>query len=128
MSAEVWHEAAEPLRIAQNAIEPRVNGLLANHSLKSDAKEWVLITILAPNDLPDYPEVHRYDGRRKTFDFRLRIPYREFLKADQEGQKGLILESLLRSVTLMMELGLYHSDAGDVQDVLLKLRRTMFLN
>jgi len=128
MSAEAWHEAAEPLRVAYNAVEVKVNQALGQISLTSDVREWNLIIILLREDHSDYSEVQKYDRKRKVFEFRLKISYREFMNSGALAQQGLILDSLLRSTRLMEPLGLRHDDQERLQALLLRLKSATLAN
>lgn len=106
MSSETGLDVGDDLtKVDTNLIEPLINKLLTNISIKEDYKQWALITIIMPVEwVSDYPEIVRRSIKKKVLEFRLQIDYVTFKSADQQGQIKLVLDTLDRSVDLMTQL------------------------
>lgn len=100
MSAEEMEECGKENLIIRNEIEPHINELIKDCTL-GDYVEWTVITIILNENGPDYKEIVRRSLKNKELEFRLKIDYYEFMKADFNGKKKLVLEVLLRSLDLM---------------------------
>lgn len=99
MSSEQMHECHENMDI-QREIKPRINELIKDCAL-GDYREWAVITMILNEDGPDYKEVVRRSLKNKELEFRLKIDYYDFMKADYNHKKKLVLKLLLRSLDLM---------------------------
>lgn len=99
MSSEQMTECSDN-QIIQREIKPRINELIKDCTL-GDYVEWAVITIILNENGPDYKEIVRRSLKNKELEFRLKIDYYEFMKADFNGKKKLVLEVLLRSLDLM---------------------------
>lgn len=99
MSSEQMHECEENIDII-NEIEPRINELIKDCTL-GDYVEWAVITIIINEKGPDYKEIVRRSLKNKELEFRLKIDYYDFIKADYKLKKKYVLEVLLKSIDLM---------------------------
>lgn len=99
MSSEQMQECSDNQKI-QRELEPRINELIKDCNL-SDYVEWCVITIILNEKGPDYKEIVRRSLKNKVLEFRLKIDYHDFIKADYELKKKYVLEVLLKSIDLM---------------------------
>ena len=102
MSAEEMEECGKENSIIRNEIEPRINELI-KHCKLGNYVEWAVITIILNENGPDYKEIVRRSLKNKELEFRLKINYYDFMKADYKLKKRYVLEVLLRSLDLMGE-------------------------
>ncbi len=99
MSAEQMSECYENMDIIRE-IEPRINELIKDCTL-GDYVEWAVIDIILNERGPNYKEIVRRSLKRMELEFRLKIDYDDFMKADYNLKKRYVLEVLLRSLDLM---------------------------
>ena len=99
MSSEQMHECEENIDII-NEIVPRINEVIKACTL-GNYVEWAVITIILNENGPDYKEIVRRSLKNKELEFRLKINYYDFMKADYKLKKRNVLEVLLRSLDLM---------------------------
>lgn len=99
MSSEQMHDCEDNIDII-NEIEPCINELIKDCTL-ADYVEWSVITIILNEHGPDYKEIVRRSLKNKDLEFRLKINYYDFIKADYNSKKKYVLEVLLRSLDLM---------------------------
>lgn len=99
MSSEQMHECSDNQKI-QREIEPRINELIKNCKL-GNYMQWVVITIILNENGPDYKEIIRRSIKNKVLEFRLKIDYYDFMKADYKLKKKYVLEVLLKSIDCM---------------------------
>jgi len=99
VSAEVESDVAEDFRLANNAIEDGLADFLKSKDYDLELDSLDCIAILR-NDL-EFEEVHRYSPKKRDMDFRLVIDYHEFKKSNFDQQKCLILDMLVRAVSIL---------------------------
>lgn len=81
-------------------IEPRINELIKDCTL-ADYVEWAVIDIILNENGPNYKEIVRRSLKNKELEFRLKIDYYDFMKADYNLKKRYVLEVLFKSLDLM---------------------------
>jgi hypothetical protein len=103
ISGEVHVDVAEGHAAARKAVARAFNTALGTVSYGVGIEQWAFIPIILPEGWNGgmYPEIHRYHRRRKSFEFRLAIPFSSFKAADSRGQASLLCGALLRSLELM---------------------------
>ncbi|MBD5437185.1 MAG: hypothetical protein HDR37_01165 [Treponema sp.] len=99
MSAEQMSECYENMNIIRE-IEPRINELIKDCTL-ADYVEWAVIDIILNENGPNYKEIVRRSLKNKELEFRLKIDYYDFMKADYNLKKRYVLEVLFKSLDLM---------------------------
>ena len=99
VSAEMESDVAEGFRLANNSIEDSLAAFLSSkeYDLKLDSLDCIAIL---RNDC-DFKELHRYSPKKRDMDFRLVIDYLEFKKSTFDQQKCLILDMLIRAVSIL---------------------------
>ncbi len=100
------------------AVEGALTRLLEGVSFGPKIEQWTFIAIIRTEDHPDYDEVAKKTSNGKVLEFRLKIPYGEFVSASRNGQIRQILGALSRSVGLMDKLGVAADIQRSLQDVL----------
>ena len=118
MSGEIQADVGDAHRLARKAVEHAVNERLKNCSLSVDFDEWAFISIIRQQDHPDYPEFKKRHAKRKVLEFRLKIPYQDFLNTDEIGRVELLINALRRSVNLMTEFGISSEERAKLLAVL----------
>lgn len=111
MSAEIDADVYESYRLVRRQVEDAVNALLAASDYGGGVQEWAFIPMITTSQAPDYREVAQFSKKDRSVEFRLRIPHGEFSRASREEQRALVLESLIRSVLMMPQLGIEGLDA-----------------
>lgn len=99
VSAEMESDVAEDFRLANNAIEDSLAAFLASKEYDLELDSLDCIAIIR-ND-SEFKELHRYSPKKRDMDFRLVIDYFEFKKSTFDQQKSLILDMLIRAVSLL---------------------------
>ena len=126
MSAEQMHECSDNM-VIQREIEPRINELIKDCKL-GDYREWAVITIILNENGPDYKEIVRRSIKNKELEFRLKIDYDTFMKADYNGKKKLVLEVLLRSLDLMekWKKDIKREEREEIKNIILSEYKELF--
>jgi hypothetical protein len=101
MSGEIQLDIADEYRTARQDVEAAVNAVLGSFNYGDGLHEWVLIGIIPEEDIPGFGEINKYRKKERSFESRLKISHAEFKAADSVGQRKLIVEALLRSITEM---------------------------
>jgi hypothetical protein len=117
-SGEIEGDAFDPYREAMKEIEGTLSPLLEGISFGPRIEQWAFIAIIRSEDHPDYDEVVKKSSRGKVLEFRIKIPYGDFVSASRNGQRLLALQALSRSVRLMGNLGVSAQTQALLQDVL----------
>lgn len=127
MSAEQMHECSDNM-VIQREIEPRINELIKDCRL-GDYKEWAVITIILNEHGPDYKEIVRRRIKERELEFRLKIDYDAFMKADYNGKKKLVLEVLLRSLDLMekWKKDIKREEREEIKNIILSEYKELFM-
>lgn len=127
MSAEQMEECRDANRSVRNEIEPRINELIKDCKL-GDYREWAVITIILNENGPDYKEIVRRSIKNKELEFRLKIDYDAFMKADYNGKKKLVLEVLLRSLDLMekWKKDIKREERDEIKNIILSEYKELF--
>ena len=105
MSSEAHISVAEELRLISNAIEKHINNYLKETGYENEKlKEWDIIITLRNDNIFD--EIINYRPKKKDTEFHLKIDYNAFKNGTQEERANLILELLIRSLTILEEKGI----------------------
>ena len=102
MSAEKEVRVGTAEHVVRNKIKPVLDEALAELSLEFDLERWSYISIIMPKDfVSDYPEVARLHKKTKVLEFRLHIPFDDFLNANEHDQISMMLNAIERSIDMM---------------------------
>ena len=102
MSAEKEARVGTAEHVVRNKIKPVLDEALAELSLEFDLERWSYISIIMPKDfVSDYPEVARLHKKTKVLEFRLHIPFDDFLNANEHDQISMMLNAIERSIDMM---------------------------
>ncbi len=114
ISGEVHADIAEGHAAARNVVTHTFNSALGAVDYGAGISQWAFISIVLPEAWNGgmYPELHRYHRHRKSFEFRLSIPFATFKAADARGQVRLLCSALLRSLELMNTMGIPNVDVS----------------
>ena len=100
MSAELMHDCSHDYWKIQCEIEPRINKLIKECTLGKYVK-WYFIVMILNEKGPPYKERVRRSLKDMDLEFRLKVAHHDFIEADYNGKKKLMLQSILRSLDLM---------------------------
>ena len=90
-SGEIGKEVADSYRMSMKRIKAAMNLALQSFSFGEEAEEWFFMAIILKNSTKEYyPEIVRRVSKKKVLEFRLQIPFEDFLKADAKEQINLI--------------------------------------
>lgn len=104
-SAELWHEVDADFAIVSREVEKTINGMFSSKDYGTPLL-WNHISIILPSGFrDDYVEIAKYNKRRNSTDFRLRIDYEGFRAAPILDKYKLFCASLRRSILLLPEVG-----------------------
>lgn len=104
MSAEVFEEIAEALRVLFMQIETQMNQYLEDINYKNDQlTDWDIIITLRDDNVFD--EIIKYSKKKKDTDFHLKIPYGAFKNGTDKERANLIYDLLTRSLDILEEKG-----------------------
>jgi len=113
MSGEIHKDFADKYLTARNEVERIINTEWTNQNFGPGLDKWALIAIILPAGWgDDLPEVSKYHRKRRVVEFRLVIDFESFKGADDDAQKGLLCEMLLRSIDRMGEMRIPELDLG----------------
>ena len=102
MSAEKETRVGTAEHVVRNKIKPVLDEALAKLSLEFDLERWSYISIIMPKEfVSDYPEVARLHKKTKVLEFRLHIPFDDFLNANEHDQISMMLNAIERSIDMM---------------------------
>lgn len=104
MSGEIEVEFADTERRISNKVEEKIKNLIKDQDYGSAVTLLNIIpTIFSPKTLKalTYKERTRYSPKTGETDFRLRIDYSKFLKADDKGKEKLLLKNIIDSVRIL---------------------------
>lgn len=101
MSGEVDADVYDAFRAARQDVESAVAAVLARESFGPPALEWAVIPIIRSEDHPDYRELVQFHARRTTVEFRLRVSHVQFRSGTSGQQRGLLVQALLRSLSML---------------------------
>ena len=102
MTGEVDEAVGDAEHIARNKIKPVLAGLLEDIFLDFSLDRWSFISIiLSSRFASDYPEVARLHKKTKVLEFRLHIPFDDFLNANEHDQISMMLNAIERSIDMM---------------------------
>jgi hypothetical protein len=108
MGAEVDADVGESFRVLRNEIEKRANDSLASIDYGDAIAKWAHISIIRQVEGDAFPEIVKYDKRRKVAEYRLKIDHRLFRDGDAQRKRKLVCESLVRSISMCGELKVNH--------------------
>lgn len=100
MSSEEMADCGDDSRLIRLELENRINELIKDSKL-GQYNEWAVITMILSDKGPDYKEIVRRSIKDGVLEFRLKIDYNEFIAANYEQKKKLVLNLLLESLDLM---------------------------
>lgn len=113
MGAEVDSEVTDELRIARSQLVPAINSLIADIDAQ-EADEWDVIAIIR-ND-SSFEERVRF-SKKDGMDIRLGINIKDFLAAGDEGRKILLINMLIRSLSILKEKFPHIHTLNDIQEI-----------
>lgn len=118
-SGEIQSDVGDDYRKIRNQAEQAVNALFSKNDYGSGLNRWVYMAIIKAVETDDFKEIQRFNKKKKEVEFRLRIKHKDFLNASYDEKKKLFLESLLRSIQIMPEIGIKDFDferlSNDIQ-------------
>ena len=100
MSGEIWHEIAEPFRLAQLEVESAVNKWLAERDYGSGLVELAFIPMVTPAGIGYPSERKSFHRKARKLECRLKLDYSTFAAATSAHQRQLIVRGLLRCVEI----------------------------
>ena len=123
MSAEKEAAVGTAEHIVRNKIKPIMDNVLEGAVLDFDLERWSFISIIMPERFAaDYPEVAKYHKKTKVLEFRLPIPFDEFLHSDEKGQISLILNALEKTTEIMSKFKVPDKDRETLRHAVTKAR------
>jgi hypothetical protein len=103
ISGEIDVEVADAYRATRQLVEKAINARLAEYG--GAVNEWAFIGIIRQAGLgAGYPEIKRFDTKDRSLEFRLAIDLEAFKSSSDIRRASLLLESLLRSLSIAREL------------------------
>ena len=102
-SSEAHITIDEKLTPIQKEVGLKINNLLYGKNYGISIENWRYLSIINPRSFYDdgfFRETNRYSKKEHSVEFRLRINYLDFLKADTKKAYELICKSILRSVDI----------------------------
>jgi hypothetical protein len=121
MSGEIQSDIGDDYRNARKDIVSITNDFLNGKEYGEGLKSWNYIAIIREIESEDYNEVHKYNKRNKETEFRLKINYNIFRSADNKEKKKLICQSLVRSISILQDIGISNFDIKQFKDDIVKL-------
>jgi len=98
-------DVGEAFREARNEVEDQLNERFAERDYGPGLKKLAFIAIMRPSGDESYPEIYKYDKKKRMVEARLKINHRDFLTADDAGErKRLLLDAIERAIARMGEL------------------------
>lgn len=87
----------------QNMIEKKIKELIAGKNYGDAVKEIGIIpTIMSPKFAGFLAKERKlFSWKTKTADIRLKIDYKKFKKADEEGKQKLIIKNIIDSIRIL---------------------------
>lgn len=102
MSGEIQDDISETYGKVSNRIEDVLNPVLQSHNYGDGLLEWDVIAIILDEPASKhYKEIKKYDRRKRSSEFRLAINHSSFKSADAKQQFGLVIDMLLRSLSIL---------------------------
>ena len=126
MSAEKEARVGTAEHVVRNKIKPVVDEALAELSLEFDLERWSYISIIMPKDfVSDYPEVARLHKKTKVLEFRLHIPFDDFLSASEYDQISMMLNAIERSIDMMGKFKVSEKDRKTLRQAVNETRNKL---
>ena len=123
MSAEKEAAIGTAEHIARNKIKQVLDKALEGLQLEFDLERWSYISIIMPKEFSaDYPEVAKFHKKTKVLEFRIAIPFEDFLNADEKGQISLILDAIEKTIDMMIKFKVPSKDRGALRNVVVESR------
>jgi hypothetical protein len=117
MSGEVQADIGDAHRAARAEIEVKVNQLLRTNAYGGESiTEWAFLAIIMAVEDPQFGEVAKLHRKRGVAEFRLRVPHADFKAASEAERRRMLLRSLIRSVSMMPDIGVRDLDAPKLID------------
>ncbi len=104
MSGEVSGEAHEKFRVLMLEIEKQIKSLMNINDYGDAVSEIAIIpTIFSAEFLTalPYKERKRFSPKTKVGEFRLRIDYDKFVKANEDSKRRLIVQNIIDSIRIL---------------------------
>jgi len=126
MSAEKEARVGTAEHVVRNKIKPVLDEALAELSLEFDLERWSHISIIMPKDFEsDYPEVARLHKKNKVLEFRLHIPFDDFLSASEYDQISMMLNAIERSIDMMGKFKVSEKDRETLRQAVNETRNKL---
>ncbi|WP_047296662.1 Imm44 family immunity protein [Pseudomonas lundensis] len=126
MSAEKEARVGTAEHVVRNKIKPVLDEALAELSLEFDLERWSYISIIMPKDfVSDYPEVARLHKKTKVLEFRLHIPFDDFLSASEYDQISMMLNAIERSIDMMGKFKVSEKDRKTLRQAVNETRNKL---
>ena len=123
MSGEIDAKVGDTEHIARNKINSVLSGLVENAKLNFDINRWSFISIILSDlFISGYPEVAKFHKKIKVLEFRLQIPFEEFIGATPKVQISMILDAIERSIGLMEKFKIPESDRQTLKTAVTQAR------
>lgn len=104
-SGEVMADVGDGFREAINEIEDDLNARFVDRNYGSALDKLSFIAIIRPSGDDAYPEIFKYDKKRRTVEARLKVNHLDFRNArNNEDRKRLLLNAIERAIARMGEL------------------------
>src|SRR5947209_17995795 len=91
ISGEVMADVGDTFRQAMNEVEEGLNEQFAAHDYGQALEELAFIAILRPAGDEFYPEIYKYDRKKRTVEARLKVNHRDFLTANNADERRRLL-------------------------------------
>ena len=126
MTSETMADVGSAVNNAKKQVETHVNQFLKEADIDDIADEWMLILIVMVIDLEkSFPEGVRKINKGKILEFRLQMPHKIFLAANEKEQVTMVFDCLFRSIDLMVTLKVKQETQAALRTVLAKARQSL---
>ena len=121
ISGQVEAEIGDAFRHTMNEIEELVNDKIGKSDCGKGLTEWDVIFIILEKDAK---ESFKYDKKTTTSDIRINLNYQNFKSLDSLGRKRTFIDSLIRSLDELRDIGVKQVNWENLKADLLNLRLT----
>lgn len=124
MSGELQSDVADLHREARRIVETKLNESFTQRDYGGGLDKWIFIAMILGADAPPYEEIKKYDGKKKTCEFRLRIDYPSFKSADTNQRAGLLCQALLECLNYLDAMNLRGVETEQIRADCLEVARS----
>lgn len=103
MSAETQSNVADDLRVLRNEIVDKINQEIINKDYDIGVSGWDVIIILQSDG--GLGERTKYNKKKREMDFRLRLNFDEYAKAERSERLRMIFFLIEKSLDILKILG-----------------------